>query len=136
MRSASCFVGAKVFKKLLSRFNAKRHSSAEFGPESLYKVTVSGERIAVTRPDGETESVDWRDLRSVIIETTDEGPFVPDVFWVFVGANSECVVPQGAQGEQGLLVRLQQLPRFDNEQAIAAFVSVKNARFVCWKFEE
>jgi hypothetical protein len=125
-----------MLKKLLSRFNTKQQSPAELIPESLYEVTITDERVVVTRPDGETESVEWVDLLSVIIETTDEGPFVPDVFWILVGTRSECVVPQGAKGENNLLGRLQQLPGFDNEKVIAASVSTENAKFVCWKVEE
>ena len=84
--------------------------------------------------DGTIEEVAWEDLVEVQIVTTDEGPFVDDVFFLLAGRNGTGVcVPQGAPGSAPLLERLQRLPHFDNDQVIQAMMSSKNARFVCWK---
>jgi hypothetical protein len=84
--------------------------------------------------DGTVEAVAWTDLVEVQIVTTDEGPFVDDVFFLLAGSNGKGVcVPQGAPGSEPLLDRLQKLPNFDNEQVIAAMGCSNNARFVCWK---
>ena len=84
--------------------------------------------------NGEIEEVAWTDLTEVQIVTTDEGPFVDDVFFLLVGRHGKgCCVPQGAPGSGPLLERLQALPDFDNDQVIAAMGSTANARFVCWK---
>ena len=85
------------------------------------------------RPAGETEYVAWQDLRAVLIQTTDEGPWTVDVYWILLGDHGGCVVPQGAAGEEGLLARLQQLPGFDHGAVIAAMASTDNARFLCWE---
>ena len=53
-------------------------------------------RIYKTLPDGSTESVRWDDLQRVAIQTTDQGPWFEDVWWVLVGAEGGCLVPQGA----------------------------------------
>ena len=115
---------------------SKESLSPELLPESQYVVTVTEEGVSVRRPDGEVESVTWQDLRGVLLETTDQGPFVPDVFWVLVGTESGCVIPQGAIGESELLKRLQNLPGFDNEQVIQASCSADNAKFLCWKYQD
>jgi hypothetical protein len=84
--------------------------------------------------DGSREELEWRSLVEVQIVTTDEGPFVDDVFFLLVGADGKgCCVPQGAEGSGPLLERLQALPGFDNGQVIAAMGCSENARFVCWK---
>jgi hypothetical protein len=72
-----------------------------------------------------------------LVETTDEGPFAPDVFWILVGtAASGCVIPQGATGDAILLERLQKLPGFDNDAFIRAMRSTSNEKFLCWKRPE
>ena len=83
---------------------------------------------------GKVEAVAWTDLVEVEIVTTDEGPFVDDVFFLLVGADGTgCCVPQGAPGSEPLLDRLQALPEFDNGKLIEAMGCAENARFVCWR---
>jgi hypothetical protein len=96
-------------------------------------VEVDQAGVSSRRPGGLTESVLWEDLSAVFIETTDQGPFEPDLFWILVGEDSGCVVPIGAVGEEDLLNALQGLPGFDNEAVMAAMTSVTNQRFTCWK---
>lgn len=84
--------------------------------------------------DGTAEEVAWENLVEVQIVTTDEGPFVDDVFFLLAGSGGKGVcVPQGAPGSEPLLERLQALPDFDNDQVIEAMGCSENARFVCWK---
>ena len=83
--------------------------------------------------NGKIEEVAWEDLVEVQIVTTDEGPFVDDVFFLLVGREGGVAVPQGAPGSEPLLDRLQKLPNFDNGLVIQAMMSTENRRFVCWK---
>lgn len=71
----------------------------------------------------------------VLPETTDECPFVDDVWWVLVGSNGSYKVPQGASGEGELFAQLQTLPGFNNETVIEAMISVENQQFLCWQRE-
>jgi hypothetical protein len=97
-------------------------------------VTIDDVGVRRTLGDGKLEAVTWTDLVEVQIVTTDEGPFVDDVFFLLVGADgSGCCVPQGAPGSEELLERIQRLPDFDNDKVIAAMGCSENARFVCWK---
>ena len=112
------------------------NKEASLQPESSYVVTISDAEISCRHPNGVTESVAWDELEIVAIETTDLGPFVPDVFWQLAGKQSGCVVPQGATGEDALIRRLQALPRFDNEKMIEAMASTSNQTFICWKRED
>jgi hypothetical protein len=101
--------------------------------EAQWMVTITNEGVSCTRPGGLTESVAWDDLKAVLIETTDEGPFSMDVFWLLAGEKSGCIVPQGATGEDALIERLQKLPGFDNEAFITAMGCTENQRFLCWQ---
>jgi hypothetical protein len=92
--------------------------------------------IAVRYPAGETRAIAWDELTLVGIKTTDEGPFVADVFWGLHGPDGkpQVVYPQGATGEEGLLAEMQRrLVDFDNRQLIEAMGSTRNAFFVIWQ---
>ena len=71
-------------------------------PESQYVVTLDEKDIGCRRPSGATDSVTWDDLDAVIVETNDTGPLSIDVLWLVLGVHgsTDCVIPQGAIGEQ------------------------------------
>ncbi len=119
------------FVKRLFRGAPSRHLQ----PESCFSVMFDEESVTCKQPDGSEETVKWDNLSSVVVETNDTGPLGCDVFYRLTGRSrdSECVIPQGANGEQELVERLQQLPEFDNGALIEAMCSFENRRFVCWK---
>ena len=103
-------------------------------PESQFVVRVTDSDVVCERPDGQTERVAWDDLQTIVLETTDDGPWAPDVFWILAGsAASGRVIPQGATGDKALLERLQQLPGFNSEEFIRAMGSTSNRKFLCWR---
>jgi hypothetical protein len=100
-------------------------------------VTISDESVICQRPGGIVESVRWDKLRAVLIQTTDEGPLLDDVFWILIGEDlTGCVVPQGVEGEEALRDRLFKLPGFDYQMVIEAMQSTEDARFLCWERPE
>ena len=105
-------------------------------PERRYVVTLSDHEITCRHPDGLVEAVPWDELRAVLLETNDQRPFAIDVFWILVGQRGGCVIPQGAEGEAGLLERLQALEGFDSDAVIQAMMSTANQRFLCWQRSE
>jgi hypothetical protein len=99
-------------------------------------VDFDDENISLIREDGSRESVRWSDLSAVVIKTTDEGPFLEDVFFILFGNDqkSGCVVPQEATGASELFSALQdRLPGFDNEKVIEAMSSSNNRSFLIWR---
>ncbi len=96
-------------------------------------VAFDDERVTRTLPDGRTESVRWDELVAVAIETSDAGPFGDDVAWILAGTAAGCLIPSETPGMDALLIRLQQLPGFDNEAVIAAMGCTTNATFPCWR---
>ena len=103
-------------------------------PENSLKfVAVTGKSIAYHRASGDIEMVDWADLQRVFIETTDGGPYFYDVFWILIGEQGGCMIPQGIPGEEALAEQLQALPGFDHLALIESMSSTTNQRFLCWK---
>ena len=82
---------------------------------------------------GNEEIINWEDLQTVIVETTDGGPYLPDVYWILIGDHGGCMIPQGINGEEALAERLQALPGFNHSALIDAMSSVSNQRFLCWQ---
>ena len=127
-----------LFWEFFLRHNpAFRSQSANSLPdESFFVVSVDDHSVSYQHPSGAIETIDWSDLRCVEIVTTDQGPFLPDVFWVLTGKENErCTIAQGARGEETLIDHLLNLPGFDNESMIRAMGSVSNERFLCWTHE-
>jgi hypothetical protein len=88
----------------------------------------------VFRTLGETrESVTWASLRSVTILTTDEGPFMEDVWWLLEDESGGVAVPGGAPEVTAIMQHLEQLPGYDPEAVVQAMGSVENARFTVWE---
>ncbi len=116
----------------------RRRRPAQRAAPARAVVQFDEEAVTCTRPDGMTERVRWADLQAVLIQTTDAGPAVDDLFWVLVGrqAASGCVVPSEAVGCDRLLERLQKLPGFNNEAVILACQCSEGQTFLCWEAEK
>ena len=124
-----------MLERLKHFFGIKNKSKEiQLNPESKFLVSISGGEIINQRPEGKVERVAISDLKAVIIETNDTGPWGADVWWILVGSEKNgCVFPQGATGEGDILKVVQALPGFDNEAFINAMKSTDNQRFLCWK---
>ncbi len=92
-------------------------------------VQVNGDRVAY-----HGRCLEVAGLASVRIQTTADGPFAPDVFWVLEPQDgAPLVVPQEAPGFDGLLARLQRFPAFDNDAVIRAMGCTAAGAFLCWR---
>jgi hypothetical protein len=58
-------------------------------PEYLVEIDEHG--VSCHHQDGRVDVVRWDELRAVLIETSDRGPFETDVFWILVSERGECV---------------------------------------------
>jgi hypothetical protein len=96
-------------------------------------ISMNEHALTVKRINQPDESIAWSELQIVVIETNSAGPLSPDYYWILAEKTRGCVVPAGVEGEDQLLVRLQQLPGFDNQAVIDAMGCVEDKRFLCWK---
>jgi hypothetical protein len=114
----------------MSSFSQKSNQPS---PAELFSVSFNDLEITLTVPDGRAYTIPWSDLSSVALETTNEGPFMDDVFWILDTNIFTLRIPQDAKGEEELLGRLQQLPNFDNEAVVSAMGCAENSLFLCWQ---
>jgi hypothetical protein len=104
--------------------------------EAQFSVSFDDKEIKLVVPNGKEYAIEWDKLIGVAIQTTDEGPFQPDVFWVLGTKENSLRIPHGAQGDEKLLHRLQQLPGFDHKEFISAMGSANDNMFICWQKEK
>ncbi len=95
-------------------------------------VEVDERQITYFGPsDGGAISIDG--LARVVILTTDEGPFVDDVFWVFEdGEGAILHIPASAEGAETLFDAISVLPGVDYEAVLKAMGSTENAQYLVW----
>ncbi|MEM7776356.1 MAG: hypothetical protein AAF732_12175 [Pseudomonadota bacterium] len=105
-------------------------------------VAVSFDDEVITCPgsNGKIQQMRWDDLGRVLVETTDGGPAVCDVFWVLLPNDypdrAGVVIPSDTTGMSDLLDALQsRLSGFDNEAVIKAMGSTDNQTFEIWTAE-
>lgn len=68
--------------------------------EETHSVEFDEREVRHRMPDGEVEKVQWDDLRAIFVRNTDQGPLVPDVFWILWGGAGGCFIPWGAKGSK------------------------------------
>ena len=126
-------VGALV---LLAGPWLRRRKQVEDSPTTTEeRVEFDDEEIRRFLPDGRKESIVWRDLHHIHIMTTSAGPWVDDVFWLFLNADqsSGCAISNGAAGFAELLKKIQLLHGFDNEAVTQAMGCTDDGRFIVWE---
>ncbi len=96
-------------------------------------IEVTEHRIGYLSAEG-GGFVDLDALTRLEVITTDDGPFAPDVFWVFIhDAGPPLLVPTEAEGSDILFDALASLPGISWETALTAFSSTEPARFLVWE---
>lgn len=113
-----------LLKKFFSELSKPRLSEEFFLDESGLRREIS---------DGTVESVKWDELKKITIVTTDQGPYVEDVFFVLEAEKGGTIVSQEWACKISLLERLAEFPGFDNEAVIRAMGCTDNNSFLCWQ---
>lgn len=112
-----------IFKKL---FKKKQ-------PEDYFEITITNDNVQVDHPEREREQITWADIAEISVITTDEGPFVPDVWLILMGKDCSCSIPQGAPKFDEIYDIVSKYDGFDFEEFIKAMGSSDNAKFNVWK---
>lgn len=129
-----------MFKWIKSLFSKDKRGeeqvrSASESPYAAVKVWFDEESAWSHWPDKEPQSAAWNKLIGVAVETTDQGPFVEDVWWHLATKEGVVTYPSEATGAGELLKRLQDIPTFNNERLIQAMSSTSNQTFILWDHE-
>lgn len=124
-----------MFKAVATWWRAKREARrSALMPESKVLVTFDGALASAIFPSGETQSIAWKDVSCIAIETNDRGPLGADVWWLLEGTGGRVAYPQGATGGSEMLKHFSdRFPEFDHMHIIYAMGSTGDARFVCWQ---
>jgi hypothetical protein len=98
-------------------------------------VNFDDQVVSCRFPDGTIQQISWGELKAVVIETNDRGPWEEDVYFILFSDSKEhfCAIPQCSKGTQELLARLQQLAGFDNEAVISSMGCTSKRSFLCWE---
>jgi predicted metal-dependent HD superfamily phosphohydrolase len=116
-----------------ARRNGEAALAALAAPSGGRAVSFDEDAVWTTERGRLVETVPWADVERVLVLTTDEGPFVEDVFVVLVGGERGVVAGQGDEGARALLDRLLALPGFDHARFVTAMECTSNARFEVWE---
>ncbi len=117
-----------LFKRLFKQSNSQ--------PEDQYMVTITEETISVYHPKWSNESVDWKEVHTVLLVNTNEGPWLPDVWLTLIDNNGKCMIPQGAKGFETVYDIVSKYDGFNFENAIKSMSCTDNAQFLLWTNKE
>jgi hypothetical protein len=113
-------------------FDFLKRGEKRTNPEDSFNVTITDESVTVEHPQRAKEQIKWTEIESIKIITTDEGPFLPDVWIALLGRESGCMIPQGAKGYDEIYNMISKYEHFNFENVIAAMSSTDNQEFLVW----
>lgn len=120
-----------MFDRVVARWRNYRQAEADrLWPERAVHVRLADAGLEVVCPGRDTQYLAWSDVSRILVETSDSGPWGPDVWWVLEGGAVTCSFPQGATGESAALDEIKR--RFSGLEA-KGMNSVESATFVCWE---
>jgi hypothetical protein len=98
--------------------------------EDQYSVAITEETVSVYHPKWSNESVHWKDVHTILLINTDEGPWLPDVWLTLIDNNGKCMIPQGANGFEKVYNIVSKYDGFDFENAIKSMSCTDKAEFL------
>lgn len=99
--------------------------------ETIYDINFIDGGIQFS--DEYSKTLIFNDIIEIKIVTTDKGPWLPDIFWVLKSPDITITVEGDAPFFPILLVQLQKINGFDNDQVIKAMQSIDWAEFIILK---
>ncbi|HEY5583247.1 MAG TPA: hypothetical protein VIK78_02005 [Ruminiclostridium sp.] len=131
-----------VFKKVFS-FNIQRESKdVKKENRSQYKhndielkAKASSDELGVKveQKNGTIEYSKWDEIVKISLITTDQGPFVDDVFLALFKEEKRCLIPSEGEGYNEVYEKVSKFEGFDFAKVIEAMSSTLNKEFICWE---
>lgn len=118
----------RIFYKILELIGGKRKQ-----PEELYEVEITNESIKVTHPKRKDEQIKWVEIEEIFLVNTDEGPFLPDIWLILMGAGKGCSIPHGNKGYDEIYKIVSKYSGFNFENVVKSMSCADNAKFELWK---
>lgn len=98
---------------------------------SDYRALVTEDGIACEHPKRAREFIRWADVKEITIRTTSDGPWLPDVWVLFIGERDGCSVPTEAANFDAVFESLKRFHGFDFGCFLKA--GTNDALHICWK---
>lgn len=121
---------------MIKFFKNFRNKIAEFKkvPEDYFSVWFADGKITVKDTfDNNENSVDFNNIKKIIINTNDSGPWGNDFIYSISDNRTTIYFPLGCKGEPEILKLLQSIEGFDNQQFTLAVTSTENNSFLVYK---
>ena len=94
---------------------------------------LNGQTITIKRPFRKSVSVGIDELDEIGVETTDQGPFVEDVFWILKRGELRIRIGDPHPIFKMLMDRFGLLEGFDWQPFVDAMSCSDNRYFMCWR---
>jgi hypothetical protein len=94
---------------------------------------LDGKTLTVKRPFSKSASVKIDDLDEIGVETTDQGPFVEDVFWILKKGKMCIRIGEPHPVFKMLMDAFGSLEGFDWRPFVEAQSCTDNRYFMCWR---
>ena len=95
--------------------------------------SFDGEALVVKRPFNKPVPILIDEFDEIGIETTSQGPFIEDVFWILKQGRVKLRIGDPHPVFQLLMERFRSLDGFDWKPFTEAMSCVEDRYFVCWK---
>lgn len=106
---------------------------AVLAPRLRTNYWLAGQTLFIKRPLMRPMSVRIEELDEIGVETTDQGPFVEDVFWILKRGRMRIRIGAPHSIFETLMERFGSLEGFDWRPFIEAQSCTDNRYFLCWK---
>lgn len=94
---------------------------------------LDGQTLTVKRPFSRRVSVRLEEFDEIGVETTDQGPFVEDMFWILKRGEMRLRIGEPHPVFELLMERLGSLEGFDWRPVVEAQSFTGNRYFLCWR---
>ncbi len=117
------------------RWLAEKLRERNASPLAKWSVAVEGDTIVTSDGSETTRNLSIPELRKVVVQTDDSGPWGADVLYFLFTGDTEpaAVFPLEAQGCQNFVEWLSSLPGYDDRELARAMASTSVARFVVFE---
>jgi hypothetical protein len=125
-------VTAKQFEDTLTRWLLFKPIGL-IAPYLRTNYWLNGQTMTMKRPFSRPLSIRIDELDEIGVETTDQGPFAEDVFWILKRGKLRMRIGEPHPVFKMLLDRVGSLEAFDWQPFLKAMSCTDNAYFLCWR---
>jgi hypothetical protein len=101
---------------------------------SEFRAIVTGDGVACEHPHRPREFIRWTDVQQILLRRTDGGPWLADLWVLFVGESGGCSVPTEARNFDAVMRSFERFPKFDHSCFLRG--DSNDTQYVCWRSDD